>query len=157
MVLGKILGATSIGAVQGAVFLPLIPFLDIPVDWARFPEMALIVLTMAFGLTSLGFFFAWWLNSVQGFHAVMNVLLMPMWLLSGALFPPEGASPWMGYIMAANPLTYAVTGLRRLLFSGQEIAGPSMTLCWIVTGAFAVVAFGLAAYRASKPSAENLS
>ncbi|MEZ5391677.1 MAG: ABC transporter permease [Bryobacterales bacterium] len=89
LVLGKILGATTIGSVQGALFLPLIPLLGIPVAVSGLPAAGAAVALMAFGLTSIGFFFAWRLNSIQGFHSVMNVVLMPMWLLSGGLFPSK--------------------------------------------------------------------
>ncbi len=157
VVLGKILGATTIGALQGLAFLPLIPILDLPVHLAALPEAGAIILAMAFALTSLGFYFAWKLNSIQSFHSVMNILFMPMWLLSGAFFPIGGAATWMGWLMRVNPLTYGVTGLRRILFSGVEIVGPSMVLCWAVTLAFGAVCFLLAARQVSKPSPSALS
>jgi ABC-2 type transport system permease protein len=157
VVLGKILGATTIGAIQGAAFLPLVPLLDLPVSWAAMPEAAAIIMAMAFGLTSLGFYFAWKLNSMQGFHSVMNMVLMPMWLLSGAFFPVEGASSWIGWLMKVNPMTYGVTGLRRALFSDQLIAGPSQPVCWAVTLGFGLLCFALAVRQASRPSADALS
>ncbi len=157
LTLGKILGATTIGALQGVAFLPLIPILDLPVSWAALPAAGAIILAMAFGLTSLGFFFAWRLNSIQGFHSVMNIVLMPMWLLSGAFFPIDGAATWMRLLMLVNPMTYGVTGLRRILFSGVEIAGPSTPVCWAVTLAFGAACFLLAARQVSKPSPAALS
>lgn len=157
LALGKILGATTIGALQGLAFLPLIPILDLQVPLASLPAAGGIILAMAFGLTSLGFFFAWRLNSIQGFHSVMNIVLMPMWLLSGAFFPMEGAATWMSWLMRVNPMTYGVTGLRRILFAGVELAGPSMAVCWAVTLAFGAACFLLAARQVSKPSAAALS
>lgn len=157
VVLGKILGATTIGGIQGAAFLPLVPLLSLPVAWSALPEAAAIILAMAFSLTSLGFYFAWKLNSMQAFHSVMNMVLMPMWLLSGAFFPVEGASSWIGWLMTANPMTYGVTALRRALFAEQIVAGPSQTACWIVTLGFGLLCFALAARQAAKPSPEALS
>jgi ABC-2 type transport system permease protein len=157
VVLGKILGATTIGALQGAAFLPLVPLLNLPVAWSAMPQAAAIILAMAFSLTSLGFYFAWKLNSMQAFHSVMNIVLMPMWLLSGAFFPVEGASSWIGWLMTANPMTYGVTALRRAMFAGQVIPGPSQPVCWAVTLGFGLVCFALAAYQAARPSAEALS
>ena len=69
---------------------------------------------VALALTALGFLLAWRMDSTQGFHAVMSVLLLPMWLLSGAFFPAEHG--FLHWIMLLNPLTYGVAGLRRLLY-----------------------------------------
>src|SRR5262249_24191059 len=68
----------------------------------------------------LGFAIAWGLDSPQGFHAIVNMFLIPLWLLSGALFPASGASGWMRAIMRGNPLTYGVDALRIALFPGHE-------------------------------------
>ena len=157
LVLGKILGATTIGAVQGVLFLPLIPLLDIPVSLSGLPAAGAAVALMAFGLTSIGFFFAWWLNSIQGFHSVMNVVLMPMWLLSGGLFPFEGAHWTMATLMRLNPLFYGVTALRRALTPDIEIAGPTTAVCWSVMAGFALVSLALAVREANKRSPQGLS
>jgi len=157
MVLGKVLGATSVGAIQGALLLPLVPVLGISFGLSEAVQAACLVMAMAFGLTSLGFYFAWKLNSMQGFHSVMNILLMPMWLLSGALFPLDGASTWIRVLMTVNPLTYGVAGLRGILFGDAVAPGPSLLLCWGVTLAFAAVAFAATVAESSRPSAKNLS
>ena len=157
LVLGKIAGATSIGVFQGLLFLPLAPLMGISVSIERIPLLVAVLLVMSLGLTGLGFFFAWRLNSTQGFHSVMNLVLMPMWRLSGALFPPGGSASWMAWLMAANPLTYGVTELRRLLGAGTSMTGPSASVCWAVTVGFAALALSVAVWEASRPSAKNLS
>jgi ABC-2 type transport system permease protein len=158
LVLGKVLGATTIGFLQGLVFLPLAPLAGISVELAKLPAIFAVIFLMAFTLTSLGFFFAWWLNSVQGFHSVMNVVLMPMWMLSGAVFPPEGASGWVRAVMMANPLTYGVSALRHLLHDGDTLSGiPSLEFCWLMLAVCAVLAIGAALWRASVRSANDLS
>jgi ABC-2 type transport system permease protein len=156
LVLGKILGATTLGAVQGALFLPLIPLLDIPLSLVGLPVAGAVVALMAFGLTSIGFFFAWWLNSIQGFHSVMNVVLMPMWLLSGGLFPFEGAHWVMALLMRVNPLFYGVTALRRALTPEIPMAGPSNAVCWAVMIGFALVSLALAVHEANKRAPQSL-
>jgi ABC-type multidrug transport system permease subunit len=80
------------------------------------------------------------MDSTQGFHAIMSVFLLPMWLLSGAFFPMD-VGGWLGAIVRINPLTYGVAGLRHYLQNGgSESAGlPSLGLCWLVTLAFAAV------------------
>jgi ABC-2 type transport system permease protein len=111
---------------------------------------------IALALTSLGFVIAWRMDSTQGFHAVMSVFLMPMWLLSGAFFPPPpvvagmGLVPWgLSLAMQANPLTYGVAALRRLMYAGVADPPlppqtPGMAISWIVTIAFALIMFALA-------------
>jgi ABC-2 type transport system permease protein len=90
-------------------------------------------------MTALGFVIAWRMESTQGFHSVMNFLLLPMWILSGALFPVSGAAGWMRAVILVNPLTYSLDGVRRLLFpdapAGTAAGG---AVCLAVTAAFAV-------------------
>jgi ABC-2 type transport system permease protein len=96
---------------------------------------------------------------VQGFHAVMNLLLVPMWLLSGAFFPPSGAPPWLAALMRANPLTYGVSALRWALYGpaapiGTGMPGPRSAM--VVTVLIAALAFGfdLLAMRGSRGRVE---
>ena len=87
MVLGKILGATLIAWVQVALCLVLVLTLDVDVSWLNALSMIGVLLLGALAMTSMGFVMAWNMESIQGFHAVMNLVLMPMWLLSGSFFP----------------------------------------------------------------------
>ncbi len=157
VVLGKILGAATIGALQGVVFLPLAPLLGFSLEITRLPALLATILLLSLGLTALGFFFAWWLNSVQGFHSVMNVLLMPMWLLSGAVFPAEGASAWIRWTMLVNPLSYGVAALQHLLYSGPTAVEPSLEVCWAVFASFTVAALFAAFYLAGRRTAKSLA
>jgi ABC-2 type transport system permease protein len=56
------------------------------------------------------------MDSTQGFHAVMNLFLIPLWLLSGSLFPQAGAAGWVAFLMTINPLTYGVAAVRAVLY-----------------------------------------
>jgi daunorubicin resistance ABC transporter membrane protein len=116
VVLGKILGGTTLAVGQATLFLLVAPWagLQIPAWGFILPVLTLT----AIGLTALGFLLAWSLDSTQGFHALMNLFLIPMWLLSGALFPVQGAAPWVAWLMQLNPLHYAF----RLLEKGFLIA-----------------------------------
>ncbi|MGZ5427326.1 MAG: ABC transporter permease, partial [Thermoanaerobaculia bacterium] len=104
---------------------------------------AALLALLAFALTALGFAIAWSLESTQGFHAIMNLFLIPMWLLSGAFFPVDGAPSWLRAAMAVNPLTYGVAALRRAL-GGAAPAWISPWLSLAVTAAFAVLMFAAA-------------
>ena len=157
LVLGKILGATTIGLFQGLLFLPFALLLGISVELSKLPSMFAAILLTSFGLTALGFCFAWWIDSVQGFHSVMNVVLMPLWLLSGAVFPAEGAARWMQWLMVVNPLSYGVTALRRLFSPGDVVSGASLAVCFAVILGFSVLTLAAAFYLASRTSSRNLA
>jgi len=159
LVLGKLTGATLL-AVGQAVF-----FLGIGWVYSAFGSasgvqadmgllngisLLLFLCLIAFGLSALGFTIAWRLDSVQGFHAIMSVVLMPMWLVSGAMFPGEDSVVLL-WIMRLNPLSYGVAGVRHLLagnvaavdvtgVSGGQVQDlPAMTTCVIVTAVFGAV------------------
>ena len=118
--LGKILGGTTLAFIQASVFLLLAPMANIELSLVALPSLALVLVLMGFTVTGLGFLLAWSLNSTQGFHAIMNLLLIPMWLLSGAVFPAAGAAPWVQAIMIVNPMTYGVSALRTVLSGDPE-------------------------------------
>ncbi len=120
IVLGKILGGTTLAVIQASVFLLLAPMANIELSLVALPSLALVLVLMGFTVTGLGFLLAWSLNSTQGFHAIMNLLLIPMWLLSGAVFPAAGAAPWVQAIMIVNPMTYGVSALRTVLSGDPE-------------------------------------
>lgn len=141
MVLGKVLGGAAIAMLQGILFMAL--------GWATVASVrptvpgavAAVVLmaVVSIALTALGFVLAWRMDSTQGFHAVMSVFLLPMWLLSGAFFPMDTGG-WLGWIVAVNPLTYGVAGLRHYLQQypdGAPADLPSLGLCWLISLAFA--------------------
>lgn len=146
IVLGKLIGGTVLAVLQAGLFVALGPLLTLTglapsMDMAVTPAVVLktasFLVLLAFALTALGYCIAWPMDSTQGFHAVMSVLLMPMWLLSGAFFPAgEG---WLGWVIRLNPLTYGVAGLRRSLYPpGTFGAGlPPLWLCVVVSVAFA--------------------
>ena len=116
VVLGQALGCTTLALVQGVLFLAFAPLLGIQLSVAVVLAVIAVQALMAFGLTNLGLIIAWRMDSTQGFHAIMNLILIPIWLLSGAVFPGAGASIWLEWIMRLNPLTYGVAALRHALY-----------------------------------------
>lgn len=141
--LGKVVGGSALGLLQGLPLLALAPVAGLPAGARGLLAGALVLVLLASALTSLGFAIAWSLESTQGFHAIMNLFLIPMWLLSGAFFPAAGASPWMRAAMAVNPLTYGVAALRRAL-GGPPEALPAFGLSLAVTALFAAAMFAVA-------------
>lgn len=167
IVLGKVLGGSFIALFQGLIFLLLA--LTLPIEW-RLLAVVQLVFLLAFtslALTSLGFFIAWRMDSTQGFHAVMNLVLMPLWLLSGGFFPIPAlteSATWtdhtLHWIMRLNPLTYAVAGTRRLLEGDQPpmstVFAPDLAWCWGVTLVFAAIAFAAATWIAGQRTQGDL-
>ena len=129
LVLGKVLGGATLAWLQGAAFLALAPFAGLTLRPASIAAASGVLALLAVGLAALGFAMAWRVDSTQGFHAVMNVILIPMWMLSGAFFPLAGAPGWLGALMRWNPLTYGVAALRQALYSSpvDGVGMPSMT------------------------------
>jgi ABC-2 type transport system permease protein len=153
IVLGKVLGGATIATLQGVLLLALWPLVG---PWPGAAAMAAAVgclFVIAVGLTGLGLCLAWPMDSTAGFHAIMNLFLMPIWFLSGAVFPVATAPWWMQWVMRINPLTYAHAALADLLYPSMEQALlVRADLAWSVTGVATVAMVLLAGWMASRPS-----
>jgi ABC-2 type transport system permease protein len=153
IVLGKVLGGTILACGQGLVFLALAPAVGVRPSLGGLALSCLAMAVVAFGLTALGLAIAWRMSSTQGFHAIMNLFLMPMWFLSGALFPASGTMGGLGWAMAANPLTYALAAMRQAMHDGTaaKTAGvPGLGTSLLVSAAFAAAMLGIAAVVAGR-------
>lgn len=142
IVFGKMLGATVLAVLQALPFLMLAPLVGISLTPVTVAGALLVLFVLGIALSGLGLLIAWPLDSTQGFHAIMNLVLVPMWLLSGAMFPPGGAAKWLTWVMFLNPLTYGVTALRQALYLGDMTGLPasvSMPVALGVTLFFAAV------------------
>ncbi len=142
VVLGKSLGGSSVALLQGLAFALLAPMAGYPymlIDWVA---LGATMLMTALALNALGFAVAWWLDSVQGYHVIMSLVLIPAWVVSGAVFPAT-QSGWLSVVVAANPLSYALSamqrslGAHRVLVATGHCCGPSPL--WFVA-AFCVAA-----------------
>jgi ABC-2 type transport system permease protein len=156
IVLGKVLGGTTLAAIQGMIFLAFAPLLGVHIDLLRLLLMALTISLTSFSLTALGFAIAWPMDSSQAFHAIINLFLIPLWLLSGALFPLSGASGWLQFVMKMNPLTYGVEALRDLLYPAapQVFSLPeSMATLTLFTLFMFGLCFVMVNRRTTKPGA----
>ncbi len=153
IVLGKILGGTSLALQQGILFLLLSPTIGISLHLGQIVTLVAIMFLVAFGLTGIGFLIAWPMESTQGFHAIMNLFLIPMWILSGALFPASGAPGWLRSLMALNPLTYGLAAIRQLLFGTDTSTDGYNTLSvsFTVILVFCLLTFGLSFRMANRP------
>ena len=167
-VLGKVLGGGCIAWLQSLIFLAVIVVLDGGAGIGQLVQVAILLMIAGLAFTSLGFAIAWRLDSTQGFHAIMSLLLLPMWLLSGAFFPIPSLSAGgtlaergMHWLMRINPVTYVVSGIRQLLSSVIAVDDsrfwlPSFATCWLVSLVFAVVMLGVAWQTAKRPTSGDL-
>ncbi len=149
IVLGKVLGGTTLATIQGLIFLVFAPLVGVHLTFGSFGLIVLTVFLVSFALTALGFAIAWPMDSTQSFHAIINLFLIPLWLLSGALFPLSGASGWMRALMHINPLTYGVEALRTVMYP----AAPgtfSLTASILTLLLFTLFMFGLAFAMANR-------
>jgi ABC-2 type transport system permease protein len=142
IVLGKAKGSATLAWIQGLIFLAFAPLAGFSLDAGRVAAAAGAIFLLALAFSLLGSWIAWATESSQGFHAIMNLLLFPLWLVSGAVFPPGSAHSWIRALMAANPLTYGLALLRRALESnppsGTPGLGASLAVALVATAALLV-------------------
>lgn len=115
LAVGKALGSASVALTQAALFLFLAPaagFAWTSIDW---PLLVAALALAAIALASLGFAVAWGLDHVQGYHAIQMTVLVPLWVVSGAMFPAPAGHPALAAALRANPLAHAVSAVRRAL------------------------------------------
>ena len=143
IVLGKVLGGATLATLQGLIFLVFAPALGIHFTLASLLLTIVVIFLVAFSLTALGFLIAWPMDSTAGFHAVINLFLIPLWLLSGSLFPLSGASIWIRVLMRINPLTYGADALRMLLYPGAQASDLPLSTNLAVLIVFTLVMFSL--------------
>jgi ABC-2 type transport system permease protein len=139
IVFGALAGGTLLAFFQAALFMALLPIVHVPLTPGGVAIASAMLLLLSFGLTGLGFFLAWRTDSSAAFHALTNLILLPIWFLSGAVFPLSGAPSWLRGIMGLNPATYAVAALHQGFFRGE--AGISLATCFLVNILFAGAMF----------------
>lgn len=153
LVIGTLLGSTTLALAEAGLFLLIAPLIGLRLAPAGLLVVVAAGILMALAFTALGFLFAWRRESVRGFHAIMNLILFPLWILSGAFFPPGGAPEVLQWIVWLNPVTYGVSALRYGVYwpAGAPSATTGLTLSFAVLGAAAVLLIGAAVYLVRRP------
>jgi len=140
IVIGKCLGGATIATFQGIVFLILAGFADVPYNPVLIVTLIGELLLLAFTLTAFGVMMAARITQFQAFMALTQMLVMPLFFLSGALYPLSGLPAWLSVLTRVDPLTYIVGPMRQAVFShlsipaafGQRLA-PGITWAgWLV-------------------------
>jgi ABC-2 type transport system permease protein len=117
--IGKTLGGATQAMIQGLILLVLAPFVGVTLDLPTVAEVVVLVFVLSFGLSAMGVALASAMRSMQGFQVVMNFLMMPMFFLSGALFPLVGLPGWMTVLTRLNPASYGIDPIRRVLLGAS--------------------------------------
>jgi len=135
LVLGKMFGGATVAVMQGTIMLVLAPLVGIHLSVALVVQMVLLELLMAVAMTTFGVFIASRISKMESFQVVMQMLLMPMLFLSGALFPLSGLPAWLAFVTRLNPLTYAIAPFRQVIFDAQHMSAVarshfSTTVTW---------------------------
>lgn len=148
IVIGKAISGTLISVAQAIIILVLIPFLGISLSAAQFIEVILIAILVSFCITSLGILIAVRLTSFDGFNIIMNFLVMPMFFLSGAMYPVSSMPDILRHLTYLNPLTYGIDAFKHvLLIDAAPPLGPEFPLALniLIVAVVAIVMLTLAA------------
>ncbi len=117
--IGKTLGATTIAALQGLILLILAPLIGISIHFTIIPELFLFMLLLSFAISGMGLLISSLMKTTESFGILMQVLIFPMFFLSGAFFPLTAVPTWMTIISKINPLTYGVDAFRQIILNTQ--------------------------------------
>jgi len=122
LVLGKCLGGATVAGFQGVIVLCLAGLVGVPYATSLIVEIFLLQLLLAFAITAFGVMVAARITQMQSFMALMQMAIMPMYFLSGALVPVAGLPQWLSVLNRIDPLTYAVDPMRRIVFAHLKIS-----------------------------------
>jgi ABC-2 type transport system permease protein len=119
--MGKAFGGATVAMVQAVIMVAMAPLVGITLSVVIIAKLLVLSFLMSFAVTSLGIVIASRMASMQSFQMVMNFLIMPIYFLSGAMFPMTSAPTWLKSLMALDPLTYGVDAIRNVVFSNTTI------------------------------------
>ena len=122
IVIGKVLGGATVASFQGVIVICLAGLVHVPYDPPLIIGIFALQLLLAFAITAFGVMIAVRIKQMQSFMGVMQMIVMPMFFISGALFPVAGLPGWLAVLNRLDPLTYAVDPMRRLVFSDLTIS-----------------------------------
>ena len=122
LVIGKCLGGATVAGAQGLLVVALAGLVGVPYAPGLIVGVFALQLLLAFSITAFGVMAAARMTQMQSFMALMQMVMMPMFFLAGALFPVAGLPAWLTVLNRIDPLTYAVDPMRRIVFSHLEIS-----------------------------------
>jgi ABC-2 type transport system permease protein len=122
IVIGKCLGGATVASFQGVILICLAGAVHVPYDPVLLLGIFGLQLLLAFSITAFGVMVAARIKQMQSFMGVMQMIVMPMFFISGALYPVANLPEWLKLLNRIDPLTYAVDPMRRLVFNHLDIS-----------------------------------
>ncbi|HUE26676.1 MAG TPA: ABC transporter permease [Solirubrobacteraceae bacterium] len=122
IVIGKCLGGATVASAQGVIVLALAPVVHVPYSVVLIVGVLALQLLLAFAITAFGVMIAIRIKQMQSFMGVMQMIVIPMYFISGALFPAIGLPAWLTVLNRIDPLAYAVDPMRRLVFNQISVS-----------------------------------
>jgi ABC-2 type transport system permease protein len=122
IVIGKCLGGATVASLQGVIVLCLAGVVHVPYNAVMIIEILALQMLLAFTVTAFGVMLAVRIKQMQSFMGVMQMIVTPMFFISGALFPATGLPGWLTVLNRIDPLTYAVDPIRRIVFAHLSIS-----------------------------------
>ena len=146
---GKTMGGATVAVIQGTLVLAICLIAGFrPAHWALLPLAFVFMVMIALLFAALGMAIGSGLQDMQGFQLIMNFLVMPIYFLSGALFPLAGLGVVMRYVTKADPLAYGIDGMRNVF--GSPLAAFDPRLDFLVLAVLGCLLMIFGAYRFSK-------
>jgi ABC-2 type transport system permease protein len=122
IVVGKCLGGATVAGCQGLIMILIAGLVGVPYAPVMILEVLALQLLLAFALTGFGVMMAVRMSQMQSFMALMQMVIMPLFFISGALFPVSGLPAWLNVLNRLDPITYAVDPIRRAVFAHLDIS-----------------------------------
>jgi ABC-2 type transport system permease protein len=122
IVIGKCLGGATVASFQGLILLALAGAVDVPYSPTLILGLFGLMLLLAFSITAFGVMVAARIKQMQAFMGVMQMIVMPMFFLAGALFPVANLPGWLAVLNRLDPLTYAVDPMRHVVFNHLDVS-----------------------------------
>lgn len=147
IVLGKALSGTLISVIQAVIILVLFPFLGIRLSVFAILEILVICVLLAFCISSFGIVIATFYDSFESFSVIMNFIVMPMFFLSGAMYPVKQLPKYLKVLTILNPFTYGIDALKHAMFRELGVFDfPALLNLGVLTGSslvFVIIAGAL--------------
>lgn len=120
--LGTILGCSTSALIQGIMMLIFVPFIGMSLSFEIFVKLLLAMILVSFTLSSISILLGSFFKNIQGYQMVVQVVLYPMFFLSGAFFPLNGIPKWMEFVVKINPMTYVVDFIKRIVLDAENLS-----------------------------------
>jgi ABC-2 type transport system permease protein len=117
IVIGKALSGTVVSTIQAAIILALFPFIGFKLSILQIIWVIIICASISFSISAFGIVLATFYESYESFSVIMNFIIMPMFFLSGAMYPVKLLPDILRIVSKINPLTYGVDAIKHIIFT----------------------------------------